>query len=225
MTFSINTSTSNQEVSTDHSFALSILGKEIPLDVEYFDNTDAMAEHSVNPDECQFAIRVTTFIESSVKGGDCGVWVDPSAYHSHDAFMEACGAVHGTAEEQQFIFVDCKGVPQHFVTLTSVDCELWHHMAVWDDLDDAMRAIPPLYWQYNGCTTSIEEIRDTYLGSFERVSELGLHLLDESGQLDQVPENLRSYIDCESYANDARLGGDLWWFQHGAELHVFWSHC
>lgn len=223
MTFSIHASTVNQEVNTDDSFALSILGKEIPLDVEYFDNTDAMEEHSVNPDECEFAIRVTTFIESSVKGGDCGVWIDPSAYHSHDAFMEACGAVHGAEEEPQFRFVACKGVPQHFVTLLSVDCELWHHMAVWEDLDEALRAILPLYWEYNSSADSIETIRDAYLGSFERVSALGWHLLEESGQLDQVPENLRRYLDCESYANDVRLDGGLWWFRHGSDLHVFWT--
>lgn len=224
MIFSINTATLNQEVSTDDSFALSIEGKVIPLNSECFDNSDAMEEHSVEPDECEFAIRVTTAIESGLKGSNCGVWLDPSAYCSHDDFMGACAAVHGAEEEPQFKFLDCKGVPQHFMTLTGVDCELWHHMAVWEDLGDAVRAIVPMYWQYNGCTTSIEEIRDTYLGSFERASKLGWHLLEESGQLDQVSENLRSYIDCESYANDARMGGDLWWFQHESELHVFWRH-
>lgn len=224
MTTFINTSTLNQEVSTDDDFALSLVGKDIPLDVKYFDNTAAIEEHSVNPDDCDFAIRVTTFIESSVMGDDCGVWIDPSAYGSHADFMEACVAVYGAEEGPQFKFVDCKGVPQHFVTLTSVDCELWHHMAVWDDLDDAMRAIPPLYWQYNGCTTPIEKIRDTYLGRFEGVGELGLYLLEEFGHLSKVPEYLHWLLNFEDYANEARLGGDLWWFRHGSALHVFRTH-
>jgi antirestriction protein len=221
MTFSINTSTVNQEVSTDDSFALSILDKEIPLDVEYFDNTEALEEHSVNPEECEFAIRVTTAIESGLKGGDCGVWIDPFAYHSCDDFLEACGAVHGAEHEPEFKFVDRKGVPQHFMTLTSVDRELWHHMAVWEDLDNSMRAILPLYWEYNGTTDSIENVQDAYIGSFMHESELGWYLLEESGQLDQIPENLRAYIDFKSYACDVRLDGGLYWFDHGPELHAF----
>lgn len=224
MSFSINTSTLNQEMSTDDIFASGILGKEILLDVEYFDNADAVEEHSVNPDECDFAIRVAPAIESYLMGSNCGVWIDPSSYNTRNDFMEACAAVLGAEEKPQFEFVASKGVPKHFMTVTSVDCDLWPHMAAWNDLDDAMRGVVTLYWeyQYDGSTTSIEKIRDAYIGSFNGAGELGLHLLYESGQLDHVPENLRPYFDFESYAGDAMLGGDLWWIQCGTELHAFW---
>ena len=45
-------------------------------------------------------------------------------------------------------------------------------------------------------------------------------LLEETGGLDQIPENLRYYFDYEKYANDLRLGGDF--TEHDG--YYFWNN-
>lgn len=44
-------------------------------------------------------------------------------------------------------------------------------------------------------------------------------LLEETGQLSEIPENLRYYFDYEKYARDIRLGGDMC----ESNGHFFWS--
>ena len=60
-------------------------------------------------------------------------------------------------------------------------------------------------------------------GSGSSLAAWAEELLSETGQLARVPENLRSYIDFEKYANDLELSGDVFTIAIDGTVHVFWS--
>ncbi len=49
--------------------------------------------------------------------------------------------------------------------------------------------------------------------------------LEDTGQLDEIPERWRPYLDLNRYANDLELGGDIFTIRTSdGTLHVFWTH-
>jgi antirestriction protein len=68
-----------------------------------------------------------------------------------------------------------------------------------------------------------EALDDNYQGSFDSPAAWAEQLLDDSGDLAQIPERLRGYFDFESYARDAELSGDIFVIEVDFQHHVFWS--
>lgn len=81
--------------------------------------------------------------------------------------------------------------------------ELMAHLG----LDDPEEAIKYHEENYQGCFGSLEEWSENFLA--------------DSGMLDEIPENLRPYFDFEKYANDARIGGDIFEIEMGGDVHVY----
>jgi antirestriction protein len=46
--------------------------------------------------------------------------------------------------------------------------------------------------------------------------------LDDTGVLNQVPENLRSYFDTEKYLRDMKMSGDVDFVEHEGTTYAFW---
>jgi antirestriction protein len=68
-----------------------------------------------------------------------------------------------------------------------------------------------------------EALEDNYAGVYDSLADYAESELEESGQLDRVPDFLRGYIDFESYASDLEMSGDVFTIEIGNELHVFRS--
>ena len=48
--------------------------------------------------------------------------------------------------------------------------------------------------------------------------------LDDTGTLDDMPENLRSYFSTEAYLRDMKLGGDVSFERVNGTVFAFWNH-
>ena len=75
---------------------------------------------------------------------------------------------------------------------------------------------------------SLEEARqsmvDNYCGEYESLEHYAEQFAEDCGYLNQVPENLRNYINFESMGRDMELNGDIFTLELSfQELHVFWS--
>lgn len=68
-----------------------------------------------------------------------------------------------------------------------------------------------------------EWVSDHFYGVFDTLKDFGESYCDETGILEPIPENLRSYFDCESFARDMELGGDIMTSRTGSGLLIFWS--
>jgi antirestriction protein len=59
--------------------------------------------------------------------------------------------------------------------------------------------------------SALEYLEENYAGEWDS--------LEDSGDLNEIPERLRSYFDFEKYARDLELGGDVFTIGN----HVFWN--
>lgn len=66
-----------------------------------------------------------------------------------------------------------------------------------------------------------EKFLEQWQGAHESESAFADYLLEETGQLSQLPEWARNYFDFEGYARDLRLGGDYTFISHGSQTYVF----
>jgi antirestriction protein len=68
-----------------------------------------------------------------------------------------------------------------------------------------------------------EALTDNYQGGFDSPAAWAEQLLEDSGDLAQLPERLRGYFDFEAFARDAQLSGDIFVIEVDGQHHVFWS--
>ena len=62
----------------------------------------------------------------------------------------------------------------------------------------------------NTSEISLDNFDDEYIGLFSSAADHAEEAAIESGELAQVPERLRTYIDWESVARDAEQAGGIW---------------
>lgn len=68
-----------------------------------------------------------------------------------------------------------------------------------------------------------EILEDRYAGCGDSLTDWVEEFLEDSGQLAEIPEKWRSYIDFERYAQDLELGGDVFTIEAEGKVHVFWT--
>jgi antirestriction protein len=85
------------------------------------------------------------------------------------------------------------------------------------------RFIPAIIHVSSNADEARRLLEECYQGSWESLEAWAEELLESSGDLDQVPQHLRPYIDVEAYARDLELGGDVFTVEDGCQVHVFFG--
>jgi antirestriction protein len=81
------------------------------------------------------------------------------------------------------------------------------------------------YQNQDGSNFEISELEEIFLerwqGSFESETDFAFKLIEESGQLSELPTWAQNYFDYESYARDLHLGGDFSFTRHNCQTYVY----
>lgn len=135
-------------------------------------------------------------------GSIAGKWFDLEDYACKQDFEEACQEFHGPGEHE-FMFQDHEGIPPCLIGESYVDPAVWELMDFDGDMDAALA--------YCNCFDKWDEddFNDRYRGEYESWRTLAEEILDDTGQLGEIPESLRYYFDYEAYGRDLRLSGDI----------------
>ena len=84
---------------------------------------------------------------------------------------------------------------------------------------------PIWYESQDGYNFDISEVEEKFLeqwqGSFESETDFAYRMLEETGQLSEIPNWAQSYFDYESYARDLHLSGEFSFTRHNCETYVF----
>lgn len=62
---------------------------------------------------------------------------------------------------------------------------------------------------------------EQWQGAFKSETDFAYNLLEETGQLSEIPEWAQSYFDYESYARSLNIGGDFSFVRHNCRTYVF----
>lgn len=81
------------------------------------------------------------------------------------------------------------------------------------------------YQNQDGSSFDVSELEEMYSeqwqGAFESDTEFAYKLLEDSGQLSELPVWVQNYFDFESYARDLHLGGDFSFTRHNCQTYVY----
>lgn len=135
-----------------------------------------------------------------------GVWLDLEEFDSYEEFMEAARAVHDDESDPELMFQDHSYVPRSMISESHVSPDLW------EMLDEADYDAACAYVECFGAWDK-DQLRERYLGEFDSARDYVEQYMEETGQLDSLPDWAQSYFDFEAYARDLQLGGDI--INHG----------
>jgi len=147
-----------------------------------------------------------------------GAWLDLEGLDA-DSFHDACLELHKDESDPELMFQDFEGFPRRFYGESFLKDELW----AWLELDEDDRELLEIASEAIDAE-DIDKAKDAFLGTFRSETDWAESYLGDTGQLDEIPENLRNYFDFEAYARDARMGGDVCFHEHNGETWVFSNH-
>lgn len=146
-----------------------------------------------------------------------GKWLDLEDYADKDAFLEACAELHADESDPELMFQDREDVPEGMVSESHVDESVWE----WLDLDESDRELLAVYRSEMQSDGDIDDARESFAGKYDSEAEWATQCWDDSGMLAEIPAHAQNYIDYESYARDARLGGDMCFVRHNGDVWAF----
>lgn len=106
----------------------------------------------------------------------------------------------------EILCADVEGLPRHFYASS---CDSFS-MNEWRDFKDAMESthldeeVIEAFIEYEGGNfgVSVDEIEDAYQGHYDTLLNFACELLEDTGELNQIPEHLQRYFDYEAFAHD-----------------------
>lgn len=145
-----------------------------------------------------------------------GKWLDLEDYTDRDDFYKACAELHADEEDPEFMFQEWEGIPSNMIDESHVSPECWSLLDAYEKYDeDAVNAYRDCFGEWNE-----RDFNECYRGRYDSWEHMAEELLEETGELDRIPENLLYYFDYEKYANDLRISGDF----TEQDGHYFWNH-
>lgn len=147
-------------------------------------------------------------------------WVDLEECASHGDFIAECNKLHSDEADPEFMFQDFEGFPKSYYGESSISPDLWD----WLELDEDDRELLAVYQEHVDSDGDIDRAREAFCGKYDSEADWAEEWLSDTGGLEGVPEHLRNYIDFESYARDARLGGDMVFARHDGDLWAFYAN-
>lgn len=158
-------------------------------------------------------IYVGTYAKYNNNGSIQGEWLDLDDYNDKSDFIQACLELHDDEEDPELMFQDWENIPDLFISECSIDPDFWDYMNC-DRDEDAKAAYLACFGEWDE-----SDFEERYRGQYDSFTELAEQLLDETGELEAIPENLRYYFDYEAYGRDLQLGGEF--CEHDG--HCFWN--
>lgn len=149
-----------------------------------------------------------------------GKWFDLTDYSDKDEFIEAVTEFLKPYDpDPEIMFCDWQCLPAGKVSESSISEDVWD----WLDLDDEDKEILAVYQEHVcgvGYPTTVEQAKEAFAGKYDSKGDWAYETLNESGTLNEVPQELRGYIDFESYASDAE-SGNLTFVHHDGKYWAF----
>lgn len=158
------------------------------------------------------SIYVGTYAKYN-NGSIAGKWLDLEDYTDKEEFIKACCQLHKDEEDPELMFQDWEGIPASMIGECWVSPDLWEIMQ--ESNLEAVKAYLSIFNEWDA-----EDFQDRFRGHFDSWQQMAEELLEETGELDRIPESLRYYFDFEKYARDMELGGDF----AEEDGFFFWNH-
>jgi antirestriction protein len=147
-------------------------------------------------------VYVSTYAKYNA-GNLKGAWVDLETYNTVDQFNEHIAELHNNEVDPEFMIQDFEGFPREFYSESGLDSRVFE----WLELTDSDRERVAAFLDcFGDCAGDLfEASENAFFGTAENDSDFAYELLESTGDLQQIPESLRSYFDYDAYARDLMI--------------------
>ena len=133
-----------------------------------------------------------------------GAWIDLENL-SKEEFLQKCKELHQDETDPEFMYQDFEIEPilKDFVDETGIDPEFWEIKEQLENTEfdlEALEAYKSIFGEID--FRDFEDKFFVHIDDWNVNRAFGDYMLEEMGELEQVPQHLRYYIDAESYGRD-----------------------
>ena len=134
-----------------------------------------------------------------------------------------CGGKGKVPSAEEWAIHDYDDLPSTFGEHPDLD-ELAAYVEAVDEHGEAFAA----YWDHESrvdVADAVEGFEDAYAGEYRNTEEWAEAFLEDTGAFQGASELVCRYFDFETYARDARLGGDMYFLDNGkGGVYAFHNH-
>jgi antirestriction protein len=136
-----------------------------------------------------------------------GAWIDLDTVTDWDEIKEQLGArLEIKADDiDEVLCADIEGIARHFYFSNCDGFDLKEWAEFKEEINGTHLDIEVIDAYFEHCGTggvTISMIEDAYAGEYDTWEDFAYDLLESTGDLDQIPESLRSYFDYASFGRD-----------------------
>ncbi len=132
-----------------------------------------------------------------------GKWIDLEDMSDRQTFYEACQELHEDEVDPELMFQDWEDIPDNFITESSISIDFWDYMDCPID-EEVKLAYMTCFDEWDA-----DKCEERYAGHHASWEDMAEDYLESSGQLNEIPKNLRWYFDYEKYGRDMQISGDM----------------
>lgn len=147
-------------------------------------------------------VYVSTYAKYS-SGNVKGAWVNLEIYDTEELFNEHIAELHNDEVDPEFMIQDFEGFPKEFYS----ECGLDSRVFEWLELTESDRERVEAFLDcFGDCAGDLfEAAENAFYGTADNDSDFAFELLESTGDLQSIPEHLRSYFDYDTYARDLMM--------------------
>ena len=142
-----------------------------------------------------------------------GKWLDLEDYATKEEFLTACAELHKDETDPEYMFQDMEDIPEGMASEGHVSDDLFD----WMNLEANDRELLYVFRENIDRTGTLEQAHDVYHGAYDSAADYALEI---TGEIGDIPEHLRYYIDYEAMARDWGYNGTSF-VRHDGKIWVF----
>jgi antirestriction protein len=135
-----------------------------------------------------------------------GDWVEPAFFDSYEDFCDHCEAMYAHEHQPEFMVTDFEEFPREWYSESGLPSEgVWGMLKGWAE-SDQQEAIEAFLAVTSNNYSDWDELEDAfneaYAGEHTSDYNFAYDLVEQLGELDNMPEHLQHYFDYDKYARD-----------------------
>ncbi len=134
-----------------------------------------------------------------------GRWFDLDPDTTEEVIRESLAKELNNGQDIDELFIaDSEGFATYFSSRECFDFSEWADFL--DELETTHLDHEVIMAYFENCgSAAISDIEEAYAGEWENEEAFAEDLLEQCGDLDSMPDNLRSYFDYEKFARDLMI--------------------
>ncbi len=178
-------------------------------EVEGFEELTQQEKELHTPKGNEPAIYLGTYRKYN-SGSIAGQWIDLTSFADYEDFCEFCHRLHADEKDPEFMVQDFENYPKRFYHESGLPTEEeFENIQEAAELDDNEREAYEIYLNWMGCTKSVTQFREAYMGYYRSPEEFAEQYYNDCGMMQEVPEWLENYIDWDGIWTSLYTSGDF----------------